>query len=193
MKDRISLTHIWLLAAATITASAATACSDDLGLPPANVPNIVDTVTLYALRGTPISTPSAFSIAKGVPAHTERGDAFDFAFDIDASGAAMILPAGALGLPPEPGLQLSDLTFDAVERAPYEDYVKDSVLTVAVGAVFIGRSRNTSGFCLYLGALPRYGKFHVLALDTQNNTVTLETLVNVNCGYRGLEPGFPTS
>lgn len=192
MKMRISKSCIGLLGALGLMVTA-TACSDTYGLPPATTANTVDTVTLYALRGTAISAPSAYSIADGLPSRTDRGDVFDFAFGIDLSGVAKIYPAGALGLPAEPGLQFSDKTFDAIERAPFEDYVVDSVLTVSVGDVFIGRSRNTAGFCLYLGALPRYGKFHILALDPQEKTATIEALVNVNCGYRGLEPGFPSS
>jgi hypothetical protein len=41
--------------------------------------------------------------------------------------------------------------------------------------------------------LPRYGKFRVLDLNIEERSVTLELLVDVNCGYRGLEPGFPSS
>ena len=171
--------------------SAAVAC-DDTGLVPAGFPNFVDTVTMHALKGTPISTPSAFDISTGTAVRTDQGFPFDFAFDINTLGAATILPAGALGLPAEAGLQMSDRSFEEIDEAPFDDYVADSTFTMAVGAVFVGRSRNTSGNCYYLGSLPRYGKFQVLALDMQNRTITLETLVNVNCGYRKLEPGFPT-
>jgi hypothetical protein len=41
--------------------------------------------------------------------------------------------------------------------------------------------------------LPRYGKFQVLAIDPAQRTVTLEFLIDRNCGYRGLEPGLPDS
>ena len=34
------------------------ACDNTLTLPPASVPNFVDTVTLNALQGTPINAPS---------------------------------------------------------------------------------------------------------------------------------------
>lgn len=153
----------------------------------------MDTVTLHALRGTPISTPSAFDIAYGNAVRTDQGQAFDFAFNIDSLGAALALPAGALGLSAQAGLQFSDRTFDEVDNAPFDDYTVDSVLTLSVGDVFIGRSRNESGNCFFLGSLPRYGKFHVLALDVQARTITLEALVNVNCGYRKLTPGYPTS
>jgi hypothetical protein len=183
---------IWMIASTTIVVFAAVAC-DDTGLVPAGFPNFVDTVTLYALKGTPISTPSAYDISVGTPVRTDQGQAFDFAFDIDSVGAAIILPAGALGLPAQAGLQMSDRAFEDINDAPYDDYVADSLFTLSVGDVFVGRSRNTSGNCYYLGSLPRYGKFHVVAVDIQNRTMTLETLVNVNCGYRKLEPGFPTS
>ena len=188
----IATVRFWSTAAATILAVAAVAC-DDTGLIPASFPNSIDTVTLHALRGTPIPTTSAFDIAFGIPARTDEGDAFDFAFDIDSLNAPIILPAGALGLTPQAGLQLTDKAFTEVDEAPYDDYLVDSVLTVSVGDVFIGRSRNTAGNCFYLGSLPRYGKFHVIEVNSQDRTITLEYLVNVNCGYRKLEPGFPTS
>jgi hypothetical protein len=37
-----------------------------------------------------------------------------------------------------------------------------------------------------------YGKFEVLAIDTTARRVDLRVLVDQNCGYRGLEPGFPS-
>lgn len=184
--------RFWSTAAAAIFVVAAVAC-DDTGLIPASFLNEVDTVTIHALRGTPIRSASAFDIAFGIAARTDEGEAFDFAFDIDSLSTAIVLPAGALGLVRQAGIQFSDKTFDEVDEAPYDDYVVDSVLTVSVGDVFIGRSRNTTGNCFYLGSLPRYGKFRVLEINTTERTLTLEFLVNMNCGYRKLEPGFPSS
>ena len=189
---RIVATHYWSTAAAAIIVVAAVAC-DDTGLIPASFSNKIDTVTLHALRGTPIPSTSAFDIAFGITARTDEGEAFDFAFDIDSLSAAIILPAGALGLTQQAGLQFSEETFVEVDEAPAVGYVVDSLLTVSVGDVFIGRSRNTTGNCFYLGSLPRYGKFRVMEIDTPNRTLTLEFLVNMNCGYRKLETGVPTS
>ncbi len=187
-------TCFWSTAAVALVLAAALGC-DDSGLYPATYPNYVDTVTLYALRGTPIVTPSAFDIAFGITVRTDQGEAFDFAFDIDSTGSGILLPAGALGLTPVAGLQFSEETFDELDEPPDDGYVVDSVLTVSLGDLFVGRSRNTTGMdgCLYYGELPRYGKFRVLDIDFQSRTVTLEVLVNVNCGYRRLEPGYPTS
>ena len=191
MKPKI-ISRLCLVASATIVVCATVAC-DGTGLLPAGFPNFVDTVTLHALQGTPISTPSAYDVSVGIAVRTDQGQTFDFAFDIDSANDPVIMPAGVLGLPAQAGLQMSDREFEDVSHAPYDDYVADSLFTVAVGDVFIGRSRNASGSCYYLGSLPRYGKFRVLAVDMQDRTITLETLVNVNCGYRELEPGYPTS
>ncbi len=190
---RISFSHFWLSASVSLALWGAVACGDSLGLPPASFPNFVDTVTLFALRGTPITTPSAYDILTRTAARTDTGAVFDFAFDFDSTGAAVLFPAGVLGLPPEAGLQLSTETFESIVRAPTDEYVVDSVLTISVGNVFIGRSRNSAVLCVFLGALPRYGKFRVLDVNRQDRTVTLESLVDLNCGFRGLEPGFPTS
>ena len=73
------------------------------------------------------------------------------------------------------------------------DYEIDSALLVTPGTVFLARSRSSSVLCSFLGSLARYGKFHVLDIDTGNRSVTLELLVDLNCGFRGLEPGIPTS
>lgn len=169
-------------------------CDNTLALPAAIVPNIVDTVTLHALLGTPISLESGFDVVLRQPARTDRQNvSFDFAFDIDQQSNALILTTGALGLSVRSGIQISDRAFDDITIAPLDDYERDIALTVVVGAVFIMRSRlDGFGCAFFLGQLPRYGKFEVLSLDLQTRQITLQHLVNVNCGYRSLEIGIPT-
>jgi hypothetical protein len=178
-------------AAAAGLLTAALACGDSLSLPAATFTNVVDTVVLAALTATPIAQSSAFDVVVGEPVRTDRTNAFDFAFDIDAGGTPRIYPAGALGLPAEPGVLLTDQAFDALTSAPLEGYVTDSALVVAANTVFVIRSRTSPVQCAFSGGLPRYGKFHVLNVDLGARTVTLEMLVDLNCGYRGLEPGTP--
>jgi len=185
--DRIA----WLLAAVIV--AGVTACNNPLALPPAVFENTVDTVTLHAITGTDIALPSAFDIISSALARTDRAQPFDFAFDIDASGAPVAIPSGLLGLSTDPGLLLWEAPFDSLVPAPDEGYVTDSSITFAVGTVLIGRSRFSSQDCALLGSLPRYGKFRVLAIDLQARSVAVEYLINRNCGYRNLEPGFPTS
>ena len=170
------------------------ACDDPLALRPPFDESFVDTLTLHALRGTPISAPSGYNVARRQPARTDRAvEPFDFAFDIDGDTSSLIFTTGALGLARSSGIQLSDRPFDEIEVAPLEDYERDSSLAVIVGSVFIIRSRPSADDCpFFLGALPRYGKFQVLEIESNARQITLEALVNINCGYRSLEPGLPT-
>ncbi len=169
-------------------------CDNTLALPLATVANVVDTVILNALRGTPISVPSGFDVVLRRAARTDRpNEDFDIAFDIDEENRALIITTGALGLSAQSAIQTSDRAFDDITVAPLEDYELDVSIPVAIGSVFIVRSRPNNTQCaFFLGQLPRYGKFEVLFLDLQTRQITLEHLVNVNCGYRGLEIGIPT-
>ena len=168
-------------------------CDNTLALPPATIANTVDTVTLHALQGTPISAPSGFDLLLVQTARTDRQDGtFDIAFDI-VDSRALIFTTGKLGLAARSAIQTSDRAFHDITLAPLEDYERDVAITVEVGSVFIVRSRpTTSGCAFFLGQLPRYGKFEVLSLDLQTRQITLQTLVNRNCGYRNLEIGIPT-
>lgn len=189
----ISFRRFWLNLGAAASLTGAAGCGDSLGLPPPGIPNEVDTTTLFALTGTPIATPSAFDVVNRSRSHTDLDQPFDFAFELDAEDQARIFPAPALGAPNNAGLQLSDLAFGEVKSAPFDGYQSEQSLEVAAETVFIARSRAASQFCIFLGALPRYGKFRVLAVDPAERSITLEFLVNANCGFRGLEPGIPDS
>ena len=169
-------------------------CDNTLALPPATTANIIDTVTLHALQGTPINAASGFDVTLGLTARTDRqSEGFDIAFDIDDEGRALIFTTGALGLDVRSAIQMADRAFEDIVIAPLDGYELDSALVVGVDSVFIVRSRPTSLGCVFfLGQLPRYGKFHVLDLNLETRQITLENLVNINCGYRSLEFGVPT-
>ena len=187
---RISLSQFRLAAAAVAALSTAVACGEDITIPPATIPNVVDTITLAAVTGTPVHQPSAFDIVSIVVVRTDQQLPFDMVFVMSPSGSSSFEPALLIGLENEAGLLPSSLPFDSITTAPEEDYVSDAPLPVQIGSTFIGQSRLSSQNCT-LGSLPRYGKFHVLAIDTDARTITLELLVNENCAYRSLEPGIP--
>lgn len=186
----MSFSGFRLTVLAVIAATLGAACGGSLGLPPAAFENMVDTTTLFALQGTPIASPSAYDMVARVTTRTELGDPFDLAFDIDDSNRALIYTAPALGIPTSAALRTTSDTFDGIERAPTDNYQSDSAFVVQPGAVFLARSRSDSRFCSYLGSLPRFGKFHVIAIDSGSRTVTIEHLVNVNCGHLNLTPGL---
>ncbi len=93
----------------------------------------------------------------------------------------------------EAALRVSSDEFDRIDRAPTEGYQADSAIVARADLVFLARSRAEATFCGFLGRIPRFGKFHVLAVDSDARSVTMELLVNVNCGYRALTTGLPAN
>ena len=136
-----------LLAAALI---AFAACSDNsLGLPTATFSNVVDSVSLWAVDGTPINTPSAYRIhgTFGALAEAVRTDVttdFDFAFNITPGGQAVLLPTGALGMGKGSGILSQSTTFDAITAAPTSGFQDSVAVAVDSGTVAVLRSRPSS-------------------------------------------------
>jgi len=179
------------LPAAILGFAVLTSCNNSLGLPPAAIANVVDTVTLYALTNTPFYTPSAYSISGAVSVRTDVSTAFDFAFDIRARGGPQLLPTGAAGLPTSSGLLVSTQSFDAITEAPtQENYEATTALSVNAGDVVLVRSRPQP--CVSISSQPLYAKLHVLTIDQTARTVTFEIMSDQNCGYLGLAPGLPS-
>lgn len=168
-----------------------TGCEDPLALPPPSFQNTLDTATIYALRGTDLTLPSGFDIVNGAPSRTDRAEPFDIAFDLADDGRALLYPAFALGVNTDAAVLISSDTFDGLVTAPSEGYERDTAVAVTPGTVFVGRSRSTNQACALLGSLPRYGKFRVLSVNTTARSITIESLINANCGYRDLVVGYP--
>jgi hypothetical protein len=171
----------------------AIACSDDNSLGDPTEQNVVDTMTLGALEGTPISVASAFSISAG-PVRTDTTTFFEFAYNVrrldDGSYQRVFLPRAALGISStsaNPGLQAQTASFDDIKRAPSNGYTADSAVPIEVGQRFVVRSRVV---CQTLG-VPLYGKLEVLSF--QDSTVTFRVLVDLNCGFKDLLPGLPAN
>ena len=171
---------------------AAAACGNSTGLQAFRT-NVVDTVSLYALSGTLVSKPSGYAILNG-PVRTEQVVSFDFAFDIDTAGRAVFLPTGALKLGQQSGLQISKLAFDSIRIAPTDKYQLDSAVVVQDSSVVLAHSAQVACGNGFLSAF--YAKLHILAIDTTSTPngrrIDFEILADLNCGFRGLEPGLPT-
>ena len=174
------------------------ACGDvGTGLLPASVPNRTDTVSVYAVTGTPVTTPSGYWIFARQVVRTDQSSVFDFAFDIDSLGRGLLLPTGALRLGRASGAQISGADFDSVRIAPSSGYKVDSAVVLTVNSVAVLHSRAVQCSFDYQPNHNYFAKLHVLAIDTTSGPngrrIDLEILTNINCGYRGLEPGLPHS
>ena len=168
---------------------ATVACGDSTGLPDPTFPNEERTVTLYALTGTPVGTPSAYALHGNQRVRTDVSQDFDFAYSIEADGRPVLVPRAVLGIEPnaslQPGLQSSSLSFEGIREAPSNGYITDQAVPIAVGDRFVVRGRITCTL-----GVPKYAKLEVVAIDL-TRTVTFRVLTNENCGYKGLQPGLP--
>jgi hypothetical protein len=165
------------------------ACSPTNGLPAPSFTNVTDTVSLFALRGTAITLPSAYLLEAAQPVRTDQATLLDFAFDFDSLGAPALFPTGAMNLGSLSGLQRSSQPFDAITLAPTGGYVFDKPVALDTGTVVLVRSRPTQ--CAFGVFLSLYAKLRVLGVDSTARRLDFEILVDQNCGYRGLEPGLP--
>src|SRR2546425_847045 len=95
--------------------------------------------------------------------------------------------AGAL--PQTPGIQVAPHPSKALTVAPPGGYVLDQAVAVDFDVVALVRSRLWG--CAFGLSEPLSAKLHVLPVDLVARRIDLEILVDQNCGYRGLETGFP--
>jgi hypothetical protein len=166
------------------------ACSDSNSLADPTDENVVEEVTVGSLTDTPITISSGYAVSVG-PIRTDQSGEFDFAFDIDgeaASGQPVLLPRAALGISSgtsaDPGLQPTDEAFDDISVAPSNGYITEEKVPVAVGDRLLVRSRVICSI-----GVPLYAKLEILAIE--DGSIHFKVLSDQNCGYRGLEPGFP--
>jgi hypothetical protein len=186
---RTRLVRCSLLALVSALAVVAAACDETLGLPAAGLTNVEDTVSLYALDGTPLAAPSGYNIQAKTALRTDQTPLFDFAFNLTPAGQAVLLPTGALGLGRGSGIQVQSVSFDSVKTAPTGAYADTLPVAVDSGTVAVVHSRASQ--CLFGAIVFYYGKVQVLAIDTVARRIDLRVLVDQNCGYRDLEPGIP--
>lgn len=165
----------------------ATACGGNQ-LGDAFFENTVDTLTIASLEGTPVASPSAYSIPDDRLVRPDLTTGFDFVYLV-RDGRQLLIPLDALGLGgrgSNPGLQPATTSFDAIVDPPTSGYVSDDSVAVAVGDVLVARSRVS---CIL--SVPQYAKLEILAIDPVARTMTFRVLANTNCGYRQLGPGIP--
>jgi len=177
---------------AAVALAAAAACNPNTTLPAASINNVLDTVTLGAIIGTPLTVPSGFSVALDRPVRTDIESNFDFVFNVDSLGVPVFLTTQVLRIPSasplRPGFIASTVAFDSMVSAPLNGYITDRPFSAEVGKTYYVRS---SLVCASLSSAI-YGKLQVLDYDAANHEVTFKVLVDSNCGYHSLLPGRPT-
>lgn len=190
----IRSTRVVVVALATL----AVACGD-LTRPKASTPNIAVSYTVTAFTGAPVNLATAISFLGG-SARADSRFAFDVALDLDPSGAVTILPvrtvAGALGdaihqqttgLPlKRVGLQKVTGPFEAVREAPTTGYDTLGVQTVTPGTVLAVELLDFANCYTGFGGSTIYAKLTVDSVNATSRRIYTRTVVDPNCGYRGL-------
>jgi hypothetical protein len=184
-----------LLAAALVIFAGVAACGN-LTRPKAQTENSTDTVTVYALNGTPVNTPAGLWLFGRQAVVMSSGFGFDLAFDINAQGQATLYTvryvAGGLSGAHTVSLQRYTGGYDALVKAPQTGYVADSLFSTQVGDVFAISTSDPSAcsFSVYSNVI--YAKLEVLGVDPGTRTVRTRFTVDPNCGFFSLIPsGVP--
>jgi hypothetical protein len=186
-------------AACALTASVLlAACSDDGLTSPASFENVTRRFSVYALSGTSAALPAAYQFTTESlirPQVLPSGSInFDVAFDIGADGRVLILPVRlVVPSPPNPappvGVLRVSQSFEQVGRAPDRGFQVDSAAVAGVGETVVFELFQSG--CIYGESF--YAKLTVDSIIPGERRIVVRSLVNRNCGFRGLAEGLPTN
>jgi hypothetical protein len=165
----------------------------------ATIPTYTDTLSLWALSGTPPSYPSAISIPSRQIVRVDGFAGFDIAFDIDGNGKAVVYPVKLIVASPggsrPVGIQKLSRSFDDVLAAPTTGFQTDSSLVIVPGeTVAVESPHNGSGdLCQYAISPNIYAKIAVDSVNLASRIIYLRMGFDPNCGFRSFATGIPTS
>jgi len=180
-----------------VAAVALVACGDsNTLLNAASSENTARNYSVYALTGTASALPAAYKFTSELLARPQllsNGSVnFDVAFDLTADNKVKLLPVReVVPLPPagvaSVGLLKSSSAYSALERAPERGYTVDSTLVVGIGETVVLQLPGSG--CIY--GEPYYAKLVVDSIIAAQRRIVVGSLVNRNCGFRGLTVGIP--
>lgn len=185
------------LAAAVGLTLAAAACQDDTLFEASLNTTPITPFEVYALTGAGPGLPSAYSAVRnfGDPFSSQirRVDSLDFdvAFDITPGGQISLYPLRTLGQPlsgRSVGIRVdSSVAFGDLQRAPVRGYVRDSVVTFAVGRTVVLET-PFAGCGPYSLSQNVYTKLVVDSANLGTRKIFFRAVNNPNCGFRSLRP-----
>ena len=191
MKARIAVIAVGLAAAGI------SACGDPTSIK-ASLLNSVDTLSVFALSGTPPNYPSGIALLSHQPVHVDGFALFDVAFDINADGNAVIYPVKmivASGSSRPVAMQTISQPFELVTEAPKTGYQSDSALVAPIGKTVVVQSAHNAAadLCQFAINPNIYAKIAVDSVNLASRTIYFRMGVDPNCGFRSFAEGIPTS
>lgn len=185
--------RLLVLSSALMGAGAAVACGPEFTVKAA-YPNEEQNFTLHALSGTSTQFSSAIALLVRQVTRVDGTLSFDIAFDLDANNDIVVLPVkmvgSGVGQPRQVGLKTgAPVAYGQILQAPTTGYRYDSVLVVKKGEAFIVQAATVS--CANSITPYIYAKAIIDSVDTVERKLFGHAIVNLNCGFRGLDSGYP--
>jgi len=174
------------------------ACGNPTSLT-ASVPDFTDTLSVFALSGTPPAFPSGISIVARQAVRVDGFAQFDVAFDINAAGNPVVYPVKLVVSSPggsrAVGMQKVPGVFESVLSAPTTGFETDSALVMLPGDVVVVQTpHNGAGdLCQFTLSPNLYAKMVVDSVNLGSRSLFLRTVFDPNCGFRSFADGIPTS
>ena len=181
--------------AAGFTAALISACGDPAGLK-ASLLNSVDTLSVFALSGTPPNYPSGVAFLSRQPVHVDGFGTFDVAFDINADGNAVIYPVNLIVVSGARSVAIQKIgaAFETVAEAPKNGYQSDSALVALPGETVVVQAAHngSTDLCAFAISPNIFAKVAVDSVNLSSRTIYLRMGVDPNCGFRSFAEGLPT-
>jgi hypothetical protein len=153
-----------------------------------------DTLTVFPMRGSPLSAPTAIDLYSLRTLRIGDGSGlYDFAVDT-AAGAALVYPLQLIENTTLPATGLLEVTsdFESILEAPTTGYQDTAAVSLTPGETVVVRARNacSGGFT---GRDFFYAKVQLLELASSDGyrTLRLRVRTNANCGFRSFADGLP--
>ena len=162
---------------------------------PAQFVNAEQAFYVHALTGAPLAFSTAVILPSKAFVRVDGSFSFDIAFDIDAQGNVVLLPASVVGVSPtgthRVGIVKPGGLYDNALTAPTTGYVFDSVTVVGKNEPVIVRA--TEPACGLSLQPYMHARIVIDSLDVPNRAMWGRAVINTNCGLRSLVIGLPTS
>jgi hypothetical protein len=152
-----------------------------------------DTLTVFPLRGSPLSAPTALDLFTLRTLRVgETNVLYDLAVDTAGTGAVLYPSQLIDSESPATGMLEVASTFESILEAPTAGYQDTAAVSLGIGETVIVRARN-----LCAGGFPGrdffFAKIQLLdfGMSSGFRTARLRIRTNPNCGFRSFADGLP--
>lgn len=173
-----------------------TACSDSTGIV-AQLPTITDSYQVYALTGTPASSPSGINTYVRSAVRVDGNANFDVAFDLNPAGQVLIYPVqkvvNTIQGNRQVGMRKVAGPAASVTIAPTGTYLDSTVVAAPGDVIIVQALRNgTNDACAFDISPYIYTKLVIDSVSPPTRSIFVGATLDPNCGFRSFAEGLPT-